>query len=111
MRVEVRTVSPDANPYLVLSSVFRTGIEGQTAKIDNLRKAKRFLPDNIYTALENFQAAEWTSTLRGAAVKERYGELKKASADRCPRLLGTFVKTPEVQYHHDVYNQYLWNKF
>jgi glutamine synthetase len=26
-------------------------------------------------------------------------------------LLGTFVKAPEVQYHHDVYNQYLWNKF
>jgi glutamine synthetase len=25
--------------------------------------------------------------------------------------LGTFVKPPELQYHHDVYNQYLWNKF
>ena len=111
MRVEVRSVSPDANPYLVLYSVFKTGLDGQTAKIENLRKAKRFLPDNIYTALENFNNAEWTSTLLGADVKERYAELKKASADRCPRLLGTFVKTPEVQYHHDVYNQYLWNKF
>jgi glutamine synthetase len=111
MRVEVRSVSPDANPYLVLYSVFRTGIEGQTASIDNLRKAKRFLPDNIYSALENFQEAKWTSTLLGADVKERYANLKKASADRCPRLLGTFVKAPEVQYHHDVYNQHLWNKF
>jgi hypothetical protein len=36
---------------------------------------------------------------------------KKRVADRCPRLLGTFVKVPEVQYHHDVYNQYLWNFF
>jgi glutamine synthetase len=44
-------------------------------------------------------------------VKERYAELKRASADRCPRLLGTLVKAQEVQYHHDVYNQYLWNKF
>jgi glutamine synthetase len=111
MRVEVRSVSPDANPYLVLYSVFRTGIEGETASIDNLRQAKRFLPDNIYTALENFQAAKWTDTLLGSDVKERYADLKKASADRCPRLLGTFVKAPEVQYHHDVYNQYLWNKF
>jgi glutamine synthetase len=25
--------------------------------------------------------------------------------------LGTFVKAPEVQYHHEVYNQYLWNMF
>jgi glutamine synthetase len=111
MRVEVRSVSPDANPYLVLYSVFKTGLDGQTAKIENLRKAKRFLPDNIYAALENFKAAEWTTSLLGADVKERYADLKQASADRCARLLGTFVKVPEVQYHHDVYNQYLWNKF
>src|ERR1700689_1988436 len=111
MRVEVRSVSPDANPYLVLYSVFKTGIEGETANIENLRQAKRFLPDNIYTALENFQAAKWTDTLLGADVKERYAELKRASADRCARLLGTIVKAPEVQFHHDVYNQYLWNKF
>src|ERR1700730_7267037 len=111
MRVEVRSVSPDANPYLVLYSVFKTGIDGETANIDNLRQAKRYLPDNIYTALENFSAAKWTDPLLGADVKERYADLKKASADRCPRLLGTFVKPPEVQYHHDVYNQYLWNKF
>jgi glutamine synthetase len=111
MRVEVRSVSPDANPYLALYSVFKTGIEGETAKIQNLRKAKRFLPDNIYTALDDFKKAKWTETLLGADVKERYADLKKASADRCPRLLGTFVKAPEVQFHHDVYNQYLWNKF
>src|SRR3984885_7290605 len=84
MRVEVRSVSPDANPYLVLYSVFKTGIDGETATIENLRQAKRFLPDNIYTALEHFHAAEWNDTLLGADVKERYSELKKASADRCP---------------------------
>jgi glutamine synthetase len=44
-------------------------------------------------------------------VKERYVDLKKGSADRCARLLGNFVKTPEVQFHHEVYNQYLWNQF
>jgi glutamine synthetase len=44
-------------------------------------------------------------------VKGRYAELKQASADRCSRLLGTFVKAPEVQYHHEVYNQFLWNMF
>ena len=55
MRVEVRSVSPDANPYLVLYSIFRTGFEGETSKIKNLRQAERYLPDNIYTALENFR--------------------------------------------------------
>jgi hypothetical protein len=47
----------------------------------------------------------------GEDVKGRYADLKQAAADRCPRLLGTFVKAPEVQYHHDVYNQFLWNLF
>ena len=46
--------APDANPYMVMYSIFKTGIEGDTAKIKNLRQAERYLPDNIYTALENF---------------------------------------------------------
>src|SRR3954471_8709070 len=62
-RVEVRSVAPDANPYLVMLSVFKTGIDGDIAKIDNLRGAERYLPDNIYDALANFKAAEWTTTL------------------------------------------------
>jgi glutamine synthetase len=111
MRVEVRSVSPDANPYMVLYSIFKTGLSGDTAKIKNLRQAERYLPDNIYTALENFRKAEWTTKLLGEDVKARYADLKQASADRCPRLLGTFVKPQEVQYHHDVYNQFLWNLF
>jgi glutamine synthetase len=111
MRVEVRSVAPDANPYMVMMSVFKTGLAGTTSKIKNLRQAERYLPDNIYTALENFRKSEWTSKLLGEDVKGRYADLKQASADRCARLLGTFVKAPEVQYHHDVYNQYLWNQF
>jgi glutamine synthetase len=69
------------------------------------------LPDNIYTALEDFRNSEWTTKLLGEDVKGRYGDLKQASADRCPRLLGTFVKPQEVQFHHEVYNQFLWNQF
>ena len=111
MRVEVRSVAPDANPYMVMYSIFRTGIQGQISRIKNLRQAERYLPDNIYTALENFRNSDWTTRLFGEDVKGRYADLKQASADRCPRLLGTFVKAPEVQYHHDVYNQFLWNLF
>jgi glutamine synthetase len=110
-RIEVRSVAPDANPYLVMLSVFKSGLEGEIAKIKNLRQAERYLPDNIYDALSNFRNSPWTTNLLGEDVKGRYGDLKQAAADRCPRLLGTFVKTPEVQYHHEVYNQFLWNDF
>src|SRR5512133_873338 len=111
MRVEVRSVAPDASPYMVMYSIFKTGLDGETAKIKNLRQAERYLPDNIYTAMENFRNADWISEILGDDVKGRYADLKQAAADRCPRLLGTFVKAPEVQYHHDVYNQFLWNMF
>ncbi len=111
MRVEVRSVAPDANPYMVMYSVFKSGLHGKTSKIKNLRQAERYLPDNIYTAVEHFRAADWTTKILGEDVKGRYADLKQASADRCSRLLGTFVKAPEVQYHHEVYNQFLWNMF
>src|ERR1700680_1258475 len=35
-RVGVRSVAPDANPYLVMLSIFKTGIDGETAKLKNL---------------------------------------------------------------------------
>ncbi|MEA2786880.1 MAG: glutamine synthetase [Candidatus Eremiobacteraeota bacterium] len=106
-RVEVRSVAPDANPYMIMLAVFKTGLEG----VAQTHGADRYLPDNIYDALANFNNSEWTTSLLTAEVKERYADLKQASADRCPRLLGTFVKAQEVQYHHEVYNQYLWNLF
>ncbi len=111
MRLEVRAVAPDANPYLVMYSIFKTGLEGETSKIKNLREAERYLPDNVYTAIDDFRKAEWTTKLLGDDVKGRYADLKQASADRCPRLLGTIVKAAEVQFHHEVYNQFLWNLF
>jgi glutamine synthetase len=111
MRVEVRSVAPDANPYLALYSIFKTGIDGTKAEIKNLRQANRFLPDNIQQAIKDFKKSEWISEILGADVQGRFADLKQASADRCPRALGTFVKAPEVQYHHEVYNQALWNLF
>ncbi len=111
-RVEVRSVGPDANPYLALLSIFRTGLEGETAKVENLRTAQS-LPSrqHLRRAGEFQEVPSGSRHLLGEDVKERYAELKQSSADRCARLLGNFVKVPEVQYHHEVYNQYLWNHF
>jgi len=110
-RIEVRSVGPDSNPYLVMLAVFKTGLEGEISKEKGLRQAKRYLPDNIYTALDHFRKSSWATELLTEDVKARYADLKQASADRCPRQLGTFVKSQEVQYHHEVYNQALWNMF
>src|SRR6202021_2720854 len=68
-RGEVRRVGPDANPYLVLYSIFKSGLQGETSRIKNLRQAERYLPDNVYTALENFRGADWATELLGEDVK------------------------------------------
>ncbi|HEV2133253.1 MAG TPA: glutamine synthetase family protein [Terracidiphilus sp.] len=110
MRTEVRAVAPDANPYLSLYGIFKTGIDGQLAK-ENLRGGGRYLPDNIQTAIDDFKSSKWIAEILGSDVQGRYAELKQASANRCPRELGTIVKGAEVQFHHEVYNQSLWNLF
>jgi glutamine synthetase len=111
MRVEVRSVAPDANPYLTMYSIFKTGIDGSTAKIDNLRQAERYLPDHIQAAINDFKSSKWIADILGSDVQGRFVDLKQAAANRCARDLGTFVKAPEVQFHHEVYNQSLWNLF
>jgi glutamine synthetase len=111
MRTEVRAVAPDANPYLSLYSIFKTGIDGDISSAENLRAGGRHLPDNIQKAIEDFKSSAWISTILGGDVQSRYVELKQRAADRSPRELGTFVKGSEVQHHHEVYNQSLWNLF
>src|SRR5690242_5232235 len=111
MRVEVRSVAPDANPYMVMLSIFKTGLEGETAKIKNLRQAQRYLPDHIQAAIDDFKGSKWIAEILGSDVQGRFADLKQASANRCARDLGTFVKPPEVQFHHEIYNQSLWNLF
>jgi glutamine synthetase len=111
MRTEVRAVAPDANPYLSLYGIFKTGIDGDINTADDLRAGGRYLPDNIQTAIEDFKDSPWIESILGADVQGRYADLKQAAADRSARALGTFVKASEVQYHHEVYNQSLWNLF
>ncbi len=45
------------------------------------------------------------------ASTKQYADLKLASAERCPKALGSQIKIAEVQFHHEVTNQYLWSKF
>jgi glutamine synthetase len=108
-RIEVRSVAPDCNPYMTIFTLFKTAIEGAmpTGKLN----PNRILPDNIYDAVTPFAKSSYIKSILGADVQAKYADLKLASAHRCPRLLGNNIKTAEIQYHHEVYNQLLWNAF
>jgi glutamine synthetase len=111
-RIEVRSVAPDTNPYLLIYTLLRTGLEGEKEQKDKGKRVRtKTLPSNIYDAIRVFKASDFTTELLGQEAKERYLELKEAVANRSPKELGKTIKNSEVLYHHEVTNQYLWNKF
>lgn len=113
-RIEVRSVAPDSNPYMTFYALMRTALEGEKSEAsadDAKRSRTRFLPDNIYDAVRLFKSSKWCSELFGEDVVAKFADLKQMQADRCPKALGTFIKVPEIQFHHEVTNQFLWNQF
>jgi len=111
-RIEVRSVAPDANPYLTMYTLIKIGLEGNIEKAaDDKRPRVKYLPGNIQTAIFHFRQSEMTTKIFGENFKSKYLELKQNVANRSPLELGVKVKNSEVLYHHEVYNQMLWNDF
>jgi glutamine synthetase len=111
-RIEVRSVAPDANPYLVLFTILKVGLEGEKLEKDkDKRERLRFLPDNINDAIALLKASKFMSKILGEDSKDKFIHYKQAAADRSPKALGAHIKKSEVVYHHEVTNQLLWNNF
>ncbi|GIW21325.1 MAG: glutamine synthetase [Candidatus Sericytochromatia bacterium] len=113
-RIEIRSVAPDCNPYLLMYSLIRTGLEGpmpESLDNDTRRTRTRFLPDNIYDAIKHFKSSEFIKSIIGENNHSKFIDLKQEVAERSPKQLGTIIKDSEILFHHEVTNQYLWNKF
>ncbi len=111
-RIEIRSVAPDANPYLTSLVLLKTGLEWEELERDiSKRERVRFLPSTIQDAIRLYKASDFIGKILGEEWKEKYLAFKQTVADRSPKELGNLVKTGEVIYHHEVYNQVLWSKF
>jgi glutamine synthetase len=113
-RIEVRSVGPDANPYLAVLALLRTGVEGpyDVATAPTRRDVRdRVLPGTIQEALEWFGRDAWMGELMGLENQRRYADLKHLAANRCPKDLGNRIKGGEILFHHEVTNQHLWGQF
>lgn len=111
-RIEIRSVAPDANPYLVFFTILKTIIMGTTlTKDEEKRDRVRFLPGTLYDAIRLFKTSEFMQEILGKENHEKYVSFKQAVADRSPKELGSIVKTSEVLHHHEVTNQVLWHRF
>ena len=110
-RIEVRSIGPDANPYLAIYALLLAGTDESIKTGRNASRKTEYLPDNIYTAIACFRRSRFAKDALGEAVHAKFAELKLAQAERCPKALGTRIKRSEVLYHHEVTNQYLWGQF
>lgn len=111
-RIEVRSVAPDANPYLLLYTLIQTGLKGDTEPVRHKHsKEIRILPGTIHEAISLFEESKLMKDLLGETNVEKYLVHKREASDRSPRNLGTQIKTSEIIYHHEVTNQALWNMF
>lgn len=117
-RIEVRTVAPDSNPYLVNFLLIKAGLKGMAASETEkseyykaLEGPVQKLPGDISTAIKAFKKSEFIKEAMPRSNSEKYARLKQSSANRCPKELGTRVKSGEVWFHHEVTNQVLWGFF
>ena len=116
-RIEVRSVSPDANPYLVYFGFVKAGYAGMDASAKTYKEMvttnnkKRILWGNIYEALRGFKGSKFLKDTLGEENHAKYYDLKEEVAHRSPKALGEHVKTSEIIFHHEVTNQDLWSKF
>lgn len=111
-RIEIRSVAPDANAYLALYALIKTGLEDEAPTIDTDKRPRvRLLPGTIHDAIRIYKASDYITGLLGDETKQKYLEPKQSVADRTGRELGNRIKAGEVIYHHEVTNQELWNSF
>jgi len=111
-RIEIRSVAPDSNPYIVLYSLLKIWKTGKKLHVDTSRRTRvRFLPDNIGDAIKLYKSSDYIRKILGEKNKEKFLEFKQKVADRSPKELGILIKTNEVIFHHEVTNQVLWSTF
>jgi glutamine synthetase len=110
-RIEIRSVAPDANPYLVAYTTLEVGLSGKELHETGKRPRVRFLAGTINEALRQFKSSDLMTRILGHEPKDKYAYYKELAAERSPSVLGNRIKNGEVLYHHEVTNQVIWNNF
>lgn len=118
-RIEVRTVAPDANPYIAYYTLVKCGLAGVEASDEEFKKMEAAvfggepekLPAEIETAIVNFEKSAFMKKILGAENHQKFAGLKRTVAARSPQSLGSKIKNGEILFHHEVYNQLIWAGF
>ena len=103
-------VGPDADPDMALYSISAPGIPGEISQTKDLRQAKRYLPEDVYTAIDDLRKSEaglddpagrgCESPLRRPEKQAPAGTVSAVPTESSPRF-----RSPE--FDHDVQDQFL----
>ena len=116
-RFELRSVGPDANPYMAfftllsLSEKALNSTKKELQEFETVAGKREKLPGNIYDAIRYFKNSPMIKDILDAENHTKYIDLKKATAHRSPRDLGKKIKNREILDHPEIWNQMLWNEF
>ena len=111
-RFELRSVAPDANPYLLIYTLLHLSLDDYPAIAKENRNVEtQKLPDNIYDAIAVFEQSEAIRQILGEENQQKFAAIKRMVANRSPKDLGNRIKRGEIVFHHEVTNQSLWTDF
>ena len=111
-RFELRSVAPDANPYLLIYILLHLSMDDYPAIPKDQRDNNHLkLPGNIYDAIDDFENSQAMNKILGKLNQEKFTAIKRNVANRSPRDLGNRIKRGEIVFHHEVTNQLLWTDF
>ncbi len=111
-RIEIRSVAPDSNPYLVAYTVFKTWLEWEILTMDEDKRFRtRFLPNTLIDAIKLYKPNDFLTKILWEDLKNKFLDYKLLVADRSAKDLWKRLKNAEILYHHEITNQVLWNNF
>lgn len=111
-RFELRSVGPDANPYLLTYTLLHLAMDDYPAiRPEQRTDESQRLYTNIYDAIEEFEHSEAMKKILGDEIHSKFAAIKRLVANRSPKDLGNRIKRGEIVFHHEVTNQSLWTDF
>ena len=89
-RIEVRSVAPDANPYLLLYSLLRTGLEGAAVagRREPAAAARASSPTTSWTRSASSRRSPFMTEILGEQVQTKFAELEDRLRRALPEAAG-----------------------
>src|SRR5258708_19918334 len=94
-RIEVRSVAPDANPYLLLHTLIQAGLDGEPLSASQESSEQvRLLPGAIQEAMDLFEGSSLMRKVLGETNVEKYLSYNPMPPHPLPHDLAPHMKTP-----------------